>query len=250
MCVKSYKSKVVISGDIIEIYDYVEPVLEGYSIKEHHDCGRNHVASDEDRQLNREKIFNRAKRDIRRLVNTNIKYLSKFVTLTFADNVQEFEVANNEFNLFIKRLNYRLKMKVEYLCVPEFQKRGAIHYHVIMFNVPYIKSKELSEVWGHGYVKINRIDTVDNVGAYVCKYMSKAGDDDRLQGKKCYFTSRNLDKPIEIKENSLVESVRNSLQADSPSFESTFENDYNSISYRQYNKNKSNCKCVHKGMNE
>ena len=109
-----------------------------------------------------------------------------------------------------------------------------------MFNVPYIKHSELSDIWGQGYIKINRIDSVDNVGAYICKYMSKDFDiDDRLKGHKCYFTSRKLDKPIELKEENLVESVRNSLQADELVYENEFKNEYNSTHYLQFNMKKS-----------
>lgn len=233
---KSYNSKVVISGSIIEFYDYEENILEGFDIKEHHDCGRNHEAKEEDKKTNREKVLNRARRDLRRLVNTNIKDYSKFITLTFADNIQDFEVANYEFKKFRQRLERYLKRKIEYVCVPEFQKRGAIHFHVVMFNVPYIKHKDLSDLWSNGFVRINRIDSVDNVGAYICKYMSKDFDtDERLKGKKCYFTSRKLDKPVEIKEKELIENLANSLPADSLVYENTFDNDFNKTRYKQYN---------------
>ena len=238
MVVRSYKSRVVVSGDIVEVYDYSVPILEGYTVKTP-SCGRGSSADDGDKLINRDKVLNRARRDLRRLVNTNICDNSKFVTLTFADNVQDFKVANKEYMLFVKRLNYFLKSKVEYICVPEFQKRGAIHFHVVLFNVPYIDSNKLRELWGQGYVKINRIDNVDNVGAYICKYMSKDFDsDDRLKGKKCYFSSRKLNKPVEIKDENLVESVRNSLQADKLVYENEFKNDYNSTHYLQFNMKK------------
>lgn len=233
--VKSYKSKVIISGNIIEVYDYEKEVLEGFDNKSK-GKGRRCYANDEEKIKNRELVLARARRDLRRLINTNIKDISKFVTLTFADNVQDFDVANYEFKKFRQRLERYLKHKVEYVCVPEFQKRGAIHFHVVMFNVPYIKNLDLQKIWGQGYVRINKIDNVDNMGAYVCKYMSKDFiDDERMRGKKCYFSSRKLDKPIEIKEKELIESVRDSLQADSLVYENTFKNDYNTTNYKQYN---------------
>lgn len=237
--VGSYKSKIVISGPIVEIYKYELPVINGFKIDSRDKIGRSGEASEEQRIVNREKVLNRARRDLRRLVNTNIKDISKFVTLTFSENIQDFEVANYEFKKFRQRLQRYLKQKVEYVCVPEFQKRGAIHFHVVFFNVPYIKNTKLSELWGQGFVKINRIDNVDNVGAYICKYMSKDFDvDERLRGYKCYFSSRGLDKPIEIKENDLVESVEDSLKGQLPVYENQFSNEHNTVSYCQYNMNK------------
>lgn len=191
--------------------------------------------------MNRIRVLNRAKADLRRLVNTNIKDISKFITLTFAENIQDLDYANKEFMLFIKRLSYKLHVKIEYVCVPEFQKRGAIHYHVIMFNVPYIRNKELQDIWKHGFVRINKIDNVDNVGAYITKYMSKDFDlDNRLKGRKCYFSSRKLNKPKEIKEKDLVKSVLNSLQSRKPVYQNTFKNDYNTTHYIQYNLKRDN----------
>ena len=53
----------------------------------------------------------------------------------------------------------------------------------------------------------------DNVGAYVCKYMTKDNEDPRLVGRKSYLMSRNLDKPQEIyvgiNEKDLLQQVYN-----------------------------------------
>lgn len=92
---------------------------------------------------------------------------------------------------------------------------------------------KLSSIWGNGFIKVNSINDVDNVGAYVCKYMTKT-DDERLLGRKMYFNSRNLNKPKEIKESSVVEALVGSLQKNSLTYMNTFENEYNSINYKQY----------------
>lgn len=229
----SYSKKIIISGNIVEVYEYDKPILEGYTIKER-GCGRCFEASEEDKQINREKVFSRAKRDLRRLINANIGEFSKFITLTFAENITDLKQANYEWKKFRQRLETKIGYKLQYVVVVEFQKRGAIHYHCVMFNLPYIQNKKLREIWGNGFVKINNIDKVDNVGAYVCKYMTKT-DDDRLVGQKMYFTSRGLEKPVEIKEEARVETLASVLPASALTYSSTFENEYNSVLYRQYN---------------
>ena len=232
--ISSYSKKVIVSGNVVEVYDYEKPIIAGYSIKERYKCGRCFEASEEDKQINREKVFNRAKRDLRRLINANIGEFSKFVTLTFRENITDLKVANYEWKKFKQRLETKIGYKLQYLVVIEFQKRGAIHYHCVMFNLPYIQNNKLREIWGNGYVKINRIDNVDNVGAYVCKYMTKT-DDDRLLGQKMYFTSRGLKKSVEIKEDERVDSLVASLPSNTCVYEAVFKNEYNSISYKQYN---------------
>jgi hypothetical protein len=235
--IKSYNKKVVVSGDIIEIYEYKNDVLYDYKDIKKKSKGRQAEAKVKDKLLNRKKTLQRNRRDIRRLVNCNIQEYSKFITLTFADNITDLKQANYEWKKFKQRLETRIGYKLQYLVVIEFQKRGAIHYHCVMFNLPYIQNEDLASIWGNGYVKINKIDNVDNVGAYVCKYITKDNNDERLIGQKMYFTSRGLKKPVEIKEKARVETLASAFLASACVYEAVFENEYNSISYKQYNLN-------------
>ncbi|WP_425322064.1 rolling circle replication-associated protein [Clostridium perfringens] len=218
----------------MEVYEYEKDVLYGYSDTKKKTGGRSSVAKKEDKIINREKVLSRARRDLRRIINANIEKHSKFLTLTFKDNITDLDFANNEFKKFIKRINYHYKVKVKYSVVIEFQKRGAIHYHALLYNLTdKLDIDKLSSIWGNGFIKVNSIKDVDNVGAYVCKYMTKT-DDERLLGRKMYFNSRNLNKPKEIKESSVVEALVGSLQKNSLTYMNTFKNEYNSINYKQY----------------
>ena len=231
----SYKTKVVISGDIIEVYDYENSVPYGYTDTKKGSSGRQVIASLEDQEKNREKVLSRARKNLRRIINSNVQKYSKFLTLTFKDNVQDLGVANYEFKKFILRVNYNYKIKLKYSVVIEFQERGAIHYHCVFYNLTQkIDVAILGDLWGNGFIRINAIDNVDNVGAYVCKYMTKV-QDDRLKGKKMYFNSRGINKPQEIKDPVTVNTLVGALQKQSPTYENTFTNEYNSINYKQYN---------------
>ena len=48
------------------------------------------------------------------------------------------------------------------------------------------------------FIRCNKIDNVDNVGAYVTKYMTKDNTDESYKVEKSYFSSKGLFKPIEI----------------------------------------------------
>ena len=230
----SYNKKVIIAGKQLEIYEYKESVIYGYTDIKKCSKGRQSTANDEDKKINREMVFKRARTNLRRLINCNIQSDSKFLTLTFKDNITDLDFANNEFKKFIKRLNYHFNIKLKYSCVIEFQKRGAIHYHVVLYNLNgKVDLNKLSDIWGHGFIKLNKINGIDNVGAYICKYMSKTNDK-RLEGRKMYFNSRNLIKPTEIKDLEIVNALVGSLQNQSPKYENTFNNEYNSINYKQY----------------
>lgn len=233
--------KYVITGHIIEVYDYK------YYI--HGKGGNSGVAkgtADVESALKNYANTNQRRRDnIRRLAcsNFNGEY-DKFLTLTFAENKTNIQDCNLLFKNFIKRLKYKYKLKsLKYLAVIEFQQRGAVHYHTLL-NIPYIPQGELQNIWGHGYVYINAINHVDNIGAYILKYMTKDNSDTRLMGQKAYLMSRNLTKPQEIinhnlkdfnrLENKIIHKYK--LNDLTPIYSSNFDTEIlGECSYQQYN---------------
>lgn len=232
---KTYYKKAIVSGHVIEIYQYEKPVYSDYElnkIRQHE--GRRQEASEDNKQKNREKCSNRAARTVRRLVNSNIAINSKFLTLTFADHVTDLKKANYEFKKFKQRFEYYLGVRIKYLCVPEFTKKGRIHYHVVLFNLPFVKNKTLQSIWSNGFIKINKIDNCDNVGAYVSKYITK--DNEQMIEEKSYFTSRNLEKPLEIVNEKEIEILADSLSPTDVVYLNSFVNDYlGLVNYTQYN---------------
>lgn len=211
-----YKIKAIISGNVVEVYRYGIPVRTGKDKKIFDRSSGNAVkAPEEVEKMKQEKSLSnslrRTRNNLRRLINANTgqwgKEREKFFTLTFKENVTDHEKANADFRSFIKRLNYKLFKKesgLKYVCVVERQERGALHYHIVLFNMPFVPVDELSEIWGHGFVRINEIDHVDNVGVYVVKYIEKtmremqSNKSAKVKDKKLYFASRGLYKPKEI----------------------------------------------------
>lgn len=211
---KSYNVKTVETPTTIEVWEYInEPVIYSSNVDKDNSINKNidKTENNNNEILSAIKQYDSIKRKqkhyqemrwiIARIVDCNFDNKTKFMTLTFKDNIQDITYTNYEFNKFIKRLNFRLyhdkKQKLKYIAVWEKQKRGAIHYHIIFFDFPYIKLKELQEIWGHGFVKINKIDvdSKDNRGRYVSKYFSK-DIDERNYKQKAFFKSRNLIMPI------------------------------------------------------
>lgn len=141
----------------------------------------------------------------------------KLLTLTFKENITDLKSANKLFTDYIQRLNYRfentLNETLKYVCVVEFQKRGAVHYHLVLFNFPFIDYvyKKLNDVWGEGrihFATIKRNDDVSKVVSYISKYISKQNKDGRFWGQKRYFSSRNLEKPIIITDDVAVHMIK------------------------------------------
>ena len=187
--------------------------------------------------------LNRTKTKIRRLTNANPQ-LNKFMTLTFAKSTTNIKEANYIFNQFIKRIVYRYP-DFEYLAVPEFQKDvdfhgrkkengGSIHYHLIC-NMPYIEMDALEYTWGQGMVNIRQIGKVNNLGAYISKYLGKEMFNGKMFGKKKFFRSQSLFEAIEILGHFAMKFVEKFCSLLSPVFEKTFESEWiGEVTYTAY----------------
>lgn len=186
--------KIVITNNIIELMEYEKLNVKGKPSKKALEIEKGSGEFKEENYANYQKV----RRDtIRRLVTQNFdKANAKFITLTFRENITDVKMANRMYKTFIQRLKVGYS-SLKYVTVIEFQKKGRIHYHMIS-NLPYIKAKELEDIWSNGFIKINAIDKVDNLGAYVIKYMTKDQADPRLQGLKAYNCSKGLDRPTTI----------------------------------------------------
>ena len=128
------------------------------------------------------------------------------ILLTFEENVIDIVKANKRFRYFIDKVK-RVKKDFKYLCIPEFQKRGAVHYHLLT-NVDIndktliceqIAHKKFYHIkyWNEGFTSVEVIkgDPKKIIG-YIAKYMTKEIDN-RLFNRHRYFYSKNLNLPSE-----------------------------------------------------
>ena len=146
----------------------------------------------------------RSKLECQRIAKANIDDWKTFITLTFEENIQDVKVANKRFKYFIDKVR-RVKPNLKYLCITEFQKRGAIHYHMLS-NIS-IKDKTLIysqednpkykhiKFWNEGFdsIEVMKGDVKKIIG-YISKYMTK-DIDNRLFSHRRYFYSQNLQQP-------------------------------------------------------
>lgn len=168
----------------------------------------------------REFSVRRTRGKICRLINANPD-LNNFLTLTFKENFTDLKEANLIFKKFIKRLKYAYP-ELKYLAVPEFQKRGAVHYHVLL-NLGYVENSELAAIWDQGFVMINTIRHVRNIGLYISKYIGKDLFDKRYFGMRKVLYSRNLDRPKIIV---FARSVKEYLLKQATNLKQLFEKSY------------------------
>lgn len=257
MTIKAYNVKAIVSGGVYEFYRYEDTMFRGYQKKsspggfnDFLDWEGNSVRIDQETgELVPKKLESRgrsnirARNELRRLALSNFNNKSKFLTLTFKENMDNLTETNALFKGFMRKLRKEQK-DLKYLAVIEFQKRGAVHYHLLC-NLKYMRVNKIRAHWrdivGEGNIDLQRIDHVDNIGAYVIKYMTKADADPRLIGKKMYQTSRNLEKPRELV-GAEAEFLYQQMKKEKRKmvYSSSYENKQttNKIFYEEYNLNR------------
>lgn len=238
--IKKTNVRSIKSGNILEVFGYKRPLQRGFK-KRKKKISVRLPKSLEEQLKNRERSMMRAKAKLRRLVNANAyQWLGitgrplrpLFLTLTFIDNIEDLKAANYELTKFIQRLNYEItglkKPFCKYLGVPEFQQRGAVHYHLILFNIPFMDNvyDVLKKLWPAGMFNLRSVDNVKNVGNYISAYMTKGKVDTRLIGKKAYTTSRGLKKPEEEWDAEKIKEQIDSLPENTERFEKDYQDPY------------------------
>lgn len=144
----------------------------------------------------------RSKLNIERIIKTNQKEFKTFITLTIAREVTNIAEANIRFNIWRGRIK-KVFTEFKYICVPEYQKRGVVHYHLLT-NIPQSGSiitlqkgkKNQYDVpfWSDGFTSVFNVDNVEKIATYMSKYLTK-NIDNRLFGRRRYFYSKNLKIP-------------------------------------------------------
>jgi hypothetical protein len=209
--------KVIKSGKVIEIFSYEKaPVRTGrkHRVREA-SSNRRPVVIDQRRFDN----IKRLRKGFIRLVraNTGRGDANALITLTYSAIV-DIETATRNFNQFTGRLRKVFGDTFRYIGVPEFQVRGAVHFHILYWGLPnerivnesphWTREEDIGDLgkvergtrfiqnlWAYGYVDCVPTDGSEKLAGYLAKYMSKAMLDERLLRKRAYYCSRNVYRP-------------------------------------------------------
>lgn len=214
------RSKIITTPATTEILNFNWGIQKGGESK--NKSGIRSGATDDEKKSNRQMILRRNKSLLRRLMNANMgqyKEVDKFMTLTFRTDVLEVKKADKELTDFMKRLKYHTQVDFEYLGVREKQNkynRGAIHYHIVFFGLPFVPFKQLLMIWNKGNEYMDEsnasglnikglhekgsddLSGFETITTYMSKYfMKQLEEDDFLKGHKTIIKSHGLKKPVE-----------------------------------------------------
>ncbi len=210
-------NKIVTYGNTIEVYEYEKDIyrLVGRARRDAEAdtadvdvgiSGEDSLSDKEDKAKMGRRADNarRAQVAFRRIVASNLCGGANpiLVTLTYRDNFTDLARAYKHLTAFNQSLRYRYGKAFAYILVPEFQKRGAVHFHALYWGLPEIvfhserQDRTLAQIWGHGFVFLKKTDGDEKLSFYLAKYFTKAFLDTRLRNFKCYVASRNIKRPL------------------------------------------------------
>jgi hypothetical protein len=184
---------------------------------------------------------NRAKQNCLDIINLNasaaISPNARFLTLTTQIPKENKKVFLDCLEKFKRSKIYRDLLGTKYTFVLEPQDRGAIHCHLIAYNAkPWINKIELAELHGKWkeiiggkgaiYLEKIKLDTSENVGAYLAKYIYKGFLEGLFDGK-FVIHSHGLKRPIpkQINRND-VERISREKRAIKRDYKITLETGY------------------------
>jgi hypothetical protein len=129
-------------------------------------------------------IFN----NLRQLITANYEggESEKFLTLTYREQTNDSTKIYKDLDIFNKRLR-RAYPTISYVHIVEPHASGNYHVHSLLkrtdgeqLNMTY---EDAFRLWEHGYVTVEALNSVDNIGAYFIAYFSnmEIPDEDLLK---------------------------------------------------------------------
>jgi len=183
----------------------------------------------------------RSKVALYRLTMANVgkhgRYKPIFATYTFKEPITDLDRAVILFKSYIRRLSNELGFRPEYVAVPQiqwqrFEETGlkVWHFHAIFFNTPPISYKKNFQLWGQGRTDLQFVRGIRNVGAYIAGYFNKSDFCEVPFGRRFYYASRGLIRPIEFFHSDTIDSI---ISTGSVKVLSVFEgNRYTQLKYK------------------
>jgi hypothetical protein len=126
--------------------------------------------------------FSRASR--KRLLELCARFEAKlkalFLTFTYRQNMQDHVAAKRHLDLLLRWLK-RKHSESAILWRMEYQERGAIHFHLLVFDKSFIPASDLTQYWqkitgDDSYPDVELVRSRRKAIAYVSKYLGKLPD--------------------------------------------------------------------------
>lgn len=145
------------------------------------------------------KSQSRAKKQVR--YKSMMMNADRMLTLTYRENITDLAQAWSDLKAFSRKMKSEFDEDWQYICVPEFQKRGAVHFHMAISGFfPVNKVRQFwREIVGEGNIDITSPRSIGKntwnpkrIALYLAKYITK---NDSVEFNKRRYSSTNIPNP-------------------------------------------------------
>lgn len=206
---ESYNCKLIDLGDYVKVIKYEKPIFTVQVKATSRSVNEKKYLDVQEKNLSKVRKLKNSEIDkFIHIVISNFKVNDMFITLTYKKEEVTINEASKDFDNWIKRMRWRYG-DFKYVAIRSFQKRGTIHYHLLV-DIPRLpkedlKNKTFEKIWGLGEVYIERIYKLGVVYShspllkYLVKNLKEFKADERAFGKRLYIKSKNLIEPTVIR---------------------------------------------------
>jgi len=221
-------SKAILSGSRLEYWNYERTPPQRFNRS---NAKRGQYRKDARRRADNAR---RTRENFKRLVAANLTRDSNPALLTLT--VYRGLSTATAF-LYLRELFRTLRdvrnWNIRHISVVEYQKRGTIHFHCLVWGLPdeiicthkrgtshalcrnrgkcERTTRNIQRLWSAGYVDCIETDGHPKLAGYLAKYMSKAMSDIRLGGEKAYSASRNILRPMQVGSGAIDNEIKDLL---------------------------------------
>lgn len=194
------------SGNVYEVYEYKRDYVPKNKRDYLQNTRRASIPRERDfvTRSRSSRSIKRAKNALIRLITANIQRetVPAFFTLTI-ERETPLEVGYSYLSEFWKHV-FKQYGKCRYIGVPEWQSRGVLHFHFLVWGLPRESTdnkrerstRNFQRHWYRGFCDVRnaRYNSLGLAG-YLAKYLTKALIDHRLGNRRAYTCSRNIQRP-------------------------------------------------------
>lgn len=104
-----------------------------------------------------------------------------FLTLTYPSNMNDARTGKAHLRAFLERVRRKFPQSSAIWRI-EYQERGAVHFHILFFSLPFWKVESIRKVWSeiigeeNPRIQIETIRSKRGSTFYVSKYVAKVTD--------------------------------------------------------------------------
>lgn len=241
--------KVIQSGTQIEVFEYEREVLNRPMFRK----------KKKKRTLGM-LLMNRVRKDnlntrlsaFRRLITANLNDENcYFITLTIHE-VCSLDVSYCYLRRFVSLVRRTYAPDFRFVAVPEYQKRGAVHFHVMAWGLPlelieneapyWIREEDIGQMvkiqrgnrflqrcWARGFLDCLVTDGSPKIVGYLSKYMRKSMLDNRTYGKRAFVYSRNCMRPVSLSSSTSIDYATKAWDIDLSTSEALHEKEFSTL---------------------